>query len=633
MDQPHPDAFDLDRLAERLGAAPGAPLAMPTQDLGRAPGRAMLAPPERRVLLIRAAALAFSLAVASAAFHLFLRFGLADGAHWLDWVRAGLIWLTTWWLAWGAAQAGAGLQVRGPAVPAAAGPLRTRTVILVPVCNEDPETTFARIAAMDTSLAATGESDRFAFAVLSDTRDPAVAAAERMAFLGLVAERDGEGRMFYRRRTDNRGRKAGNIEDFLTRHGGRWDFALVLDADSLMEGATMVEMARRMEAAPRLGLLQTLPRIVRAGTLFGRAQAFSAALFAPVFARGQAAMQGHSGPFWGHNAILRIPAFTQACGLPQLPGRAPFGGAVLSHDYVEAALLARAGWQVRLDTDLAGSFEEGPANLLDHAKRDRRWAQGNLQHIGVIGAAGLTPWHRFTLLQGIFAYLAPLFWIAFMVASIAATLTAQPPDFFVPGSPTPVFPVDRTGAALALVLGIFGLLFVPKLLIAAQAVWSGRAAAFGGGGAVLRRTLGEIALSSLTAPVHLMFTARAVLQVLLGRDGGWPASRRECGRLSLTEAWTASRWIALAGLAGLTVTAALAPALILWLLPVLLPMAAAPLAIAALSRSARAFATPEDLDPSAVLRRLLRRLGRPLAGEPSPAARFSRPETALARVA
>jgi membrane glycosyltransferase len=165
---------------------------------------------------------------------------------------------------------------------------------------------------------------------------------------------------------------------------------VILDADSLMEGATILEMIRRIEAEPRLGLLQTLPRVVRARSRFGRAMQFAAGFHSPVFARGLAAMQGRTGPFWGHNAIVRLRAWAESCGLPELPGRAPFGGHILSHDYVEAALLARAGWTVRLDPDLGGSYEEGPENIIDHAKRDRRWCQGNLQHLRIVFAQGLT---------------------------------------------------------------------------------------------------------------------------------------------------------------------------------------------------------------------------------------------------
>ncbi len=263
------------------------------------------------------------------------------------------------------------------------------TAILVPVYNEDPVATFARIAAMDASLRATGPGDRFHFAILSDTRSDEVAARERIWFLRLLADTHGEGRIFYRRRTQNKGRKAGNIEDFIKRAGAAYEFAIILDADSLMEGATMVEMVRRMEAAPDLGLLQTLPTIIRAKSRFGRTMQFAGAFYSPIFARGLAMMQGRTGPFWGHNAIVRVKAFAQSCGLPELSGRPPFGGHILSHDYVEAALLARAGWTVRVDDDLAGSYEEAPENIIDHAKRDRRWCQGNLQHARLIFAPGL----------------------------------------------------------------------------------------------------------------------------------------------------------------------------------------------------------------------------------------------------
>jgi membrane glycosyltransferase len=610
-DHPAAAGFDLERLAERLGEAPPAPLAMPVQRLDAVPATGRrLPPPGRRVVWLRAAALGFSLAAAAAAFLLFLSFGLADGLIALDVARAVLILLTTWWLAWGAAQAGVGLLSRPAAPPRDAGPVTAATVVLVPVHHEDAAAVFARVAAMHEGLAATGWGERFAIAVLSDSRDPAVLAAERAAFLHCLRETGAEGRLFWRRRGDNRGRKAGNVADFLTRHGAAWDFAIVLDADSLMDGETMVEMVRRMQADPGLGLLQTLPRLVRGRSLFARAMQFSAGLFGPVYARGLAAMQGSCGPFWGHNAIFRIRAFADSCGLPELPGPPPFGGGILSHDYVEAALLARAGWRVRLDPDLGGSFEEGPATLVDHARRDRRWAQGNLQHARLLATAGLAPWHRFTFVQGIFAYLAPLFWLAFLAASIAAAVLAPPPDFFAPGNPVPVFPIDATAQAVALFAGIFGLLFLPKVLIAAAAVVSGRAAAFGGAPRLAGATLAEIALSSAVAPLLLMYQTRAVLQILAGRDGGWPAQPRDGGSLSLAEAWAATRWIALAGGGALAVTAGLAPALAAWLLPVLGPMLLAAPVLWLLSMPApRSFATPEECRPPAVLRRFTRRLG------------------------
>ncbi|SEN95025.1 membrane glycosyltransferase [Pseudorhodobacter antarcticus] len=554
----------------------------------------------------RALACAASVLAAFAAGLVFLVYGAADGLSWIDAVRAGLISLSTWWLAWGAATALLGLTAHLPAPPTNTNPIRGTTVIIVPVYNEDPRDTFARIAAMDASLHACGPQFTIDFAVLSDTRDDAIAADERQWFAHLTAQQAGAGRMFYRRRTDNTGRKAGNIEDFITTSGAAWDYAVILDADSLMEGATVLEMIRRMEGDPSLGLLQTLPKTVGAQTLFGRAMQFSAVFHSPAFARGVAAMQGRSGPFWGHNAIVRMRAWAESCGLPVLSGPPPFGGHILSHDSVEAALLARAGWTVRLDDDLQGSYEGGPENIIDHAKRDRRWCQGNLQHTKVIRAPGLLAWNRFSLFQGIFAYAAPLIWLAFIAASIAAIPLADELNYFPQANwPFPVFPNDQTSKAIGLALGVFGLLVMPKLLVALDAIRTGRARGFGGAGKTLRAVLAELALTSLIAPILLAFQSRSVIQVLLGRDGGWPTNNRGDGGLSAQTAWVAGRWIMLWGAGGIAVTQTLAPVLTLWLMPVALPMILAPLLIWWTARPAAAtrFSVPQDSTPPPILAR------------------------------
>ncbi len=532
----------------------------------------------------RATALGLSFALAAGAGLLFLQFGLADGLDIMDVVRTVLIFGTTFWLAWGAVQGLAGLFWRNRPL-ARATTIEGRTAILVPVYNEDPTVTFARIAAMDASLAAEGMTDKFDFAILSDTRREEIADAERHWFLHLIAERQAEGRIFYRRRANNIGKKAGNVEDFFTASGAAYDYALILDADSLMEGATIVEMVRRMEAEPEMGLLQSLPKIIRARSRFGRAQQFSASFFSPIFARGLALMAGRTGPFWGHNALVRVKAFAASCGLPALAGQPPFGGHILSHDYVEAALLARAGWLVRLDPDLEGSFEEGPENIVDFAKRDRRWCQGNLQHSRLLQAPGLKPWSRFVFLQGILAYTAPLLWLGFIVASILAPLFVPAPDYFPdPHLLFPVFPSNETSKAIGLAFGVFGLLLLPKLLIALEATLTGRARPFGGGLRALVSTLWELIMSSLIAPVMLMFTTRSVVQVLMRVDAGWPTNNRGDGTLGLADAWAASRWIVATGAALLLAAWALAPDLVGWLLPVALPMMAAPVLIAWTSR-------------------------------------------------
>ncbi len=547
-----------------------------------------------------------SLAAAASGFLLFLQFGRADGLDWIDIVRAVLILLSTFWLAWGAAQGLLGLTTRPKHPEIAPMPIRGRTVILVPVYNEDPVTTFARIAAMDASLVGQDAGATFDFAILSDTRSEAIAVRERLWFLRLVHDRQAEGRIFYRRRAVNSGRKAGNIEDFIQTSGAAYDYAMILDADSLMDGATIIEMVRRMEASPELGLLQSLPKVINARSRFGRTMQFSASFYSPVFARGLAMMQGRTGPFWGHNALVRVRAFAASCGLPELRGQPPFGGHILSHDYVEAALLARAGWTVRLDDDLEGSFEEGPENIIDHAKRDRRWCQGNLQHARLVTAPGLKGWSRWVFVQGILAYIAPLFWLAFILASIAAQFFHAPPDYFPEDNwPFPVFPVDETTKAIGLAVGIFGLLLLPKILIALDAAASGRAAGFGGGARAFASTFSELLMSSIMAPIMLMYQTRSVFQVLTGRDGGWPTNNRGDGRLSIADAWQASGWISLVGAVGLAAVYFLAPGLVLWLLPVALPMILAPFVISWSSQDSRSelMTVPSEVHPAPIIGR------------------------------
>ena len=557
------------------------------------------------VLSARVFALVVSIGLGAGAAALFLQFGAADGYQWVDGVRSALVFITTFWLAWGAVQSVEGLVAsRRPAAPMTTQ-ITTRTAILMPVYNEDPAAVFARVAAMDDAIARHGLTEHFDFAILSDTQNDQLGAEEERWFVHLWDDRAQDARkaqgkavrFFYRRRRRNTGRKAGNIQDFFETSGANYDFALILDADSLMDGATMAEMVRRMQADPKLGLLQTLPRIINAHSRFGRAMQFAAGFYSPVFAQGQAAMQGSTGAFWGHNALVRVRAFAESCALPELSGPPPFGGHILSHDYVEAALLARAGWSVRVDPDLDGSFEEGPENMIDFAKRDRRWCQGNLQHIRVISAPGLKAWSRFAFFQGILSYIAPLFWMMFLASNLYATATAPEPDFFPePFQLFPVFPSDQTSKAVGVAVGVFGLLVLPKVLILLDAVLRGRVAQFGGAVIAMRGMLRELLLSSINAPIMLMWQTRAVLQVLSGRDGGWPAQTRGDGRLTLIEAFAAGWWIQLWGIGVIFLTHVFASDLLMWVLPIGIPLLLAPLVIWLSSHPSDGpvFLTPEE---------------------------------------
>jgi membrane glycosyltransferase len=570
------------------------------------------------VLVRRLGAVVFSLLASLAATELFIRYANTDGMSAVDDFRCALIAVSTAWLAWGAALSLLGLLYYPEPIERlpVERPLKGRTAILVPIYNEDPVSTFSRVAAMDEGLEQLGVGDRFDFALLSDTTNEAIAEEEALWWARLVHDRNAEGRIFYRRRTSNTGKKAGNIEDFIRRSGGGYEYALILDADSLMEPATILEMARRIEADANLGLLQTLPMIVHARSFFGRAMQFSASYFSPVFARGVAMLQGNEGPFWGHNAIVRVHAFAESCGLPPLNGKPPFGGQIMSHDYVEAALLARAGWKVRLDPDLVGSYEESPENLLEHAKRDRRWCQGNLQYSRLLFAPNFKLWSRLVFAQGIMAYVSSPIWLLFVITSIAAPYFAPRPDYFPePHFPFPIFPADETMMAVLLVVGIWCLLVLPKIIIVGRGMATGDNRGFGGTPHAFASTLVEVVFSSLIAPLMLWFQSRAVLQVLLGADGGWSAANRGGGRVSLGDAWAASRWIVVSGIAALALAWFMAESIIVWLIPIAGPMIIAPLLIWATSQGAERgrlsyfFLTPSERYPSPVLTARARILG------------------------
>ncbi len=562
------------------------------------------------VLFRRLGALLFAVIVTIGATDLFIRYADTDGMSLVDDFRCGLIALTTLWLAWGAALSLMGLLYLPEPIPRVPDdqPIKGRTAILVPIYNEDPVSTFSRLAAMDQGFAAIGATALFDFALLSDTTSETIAEEEALWWARLVKERQAEGRIFYRRRSTNIGKKAGNIEDFIRRAGAAYDYALILDADSLMDPRTVVEMVRRMEADSELGLLQTLPVIIHARSFFGRAMQFSASYFSPVFARGVAMLQGREGPFWGHNALVRVRAFAESCGLPQLSGKAPFGGHIMSHDYVEAALLARAGWKVRLDSDLLASFEEGPENLLEHAKRDRRWCQGNMQYVKLVLAPKLKLWSRLVFLQGIMAYIASPIWLLFLITSLASPFFAPPPDYFPePHFPFPIFPVDETMMAVVLVVGIWCLLVLPKFIIIVRGIATRDNARFGGTVHALVSTLTEIVFSSLIAPLMLWYQSRAVLQVLFGVDGGWSAANRGGGRMSLNDAWLSSWGIVLTGIVALGFTLTAAPDMIAWLLPIAGPMIISPLLIWATSYNAEHgvlryfFLTPTEVQAAPVM--------------------------------
>ncbi len=291
----------------------------------------------------------------------------------------------------------------------------TSTALVFPIYNEDVVRVYEGLRVTYESLEKTGQLERFDFFILSDSTNTDKWVEEERRWYDLIRELGALGRIYYRRRVTNEGKKSGNIRDFLNTWGRRYRYFIVFDADSVMRGQTVVDLVKLMETHPSVGLIQTVPALVNAESLFGRIQQFANRLYAPIFIAGINYWAQGIANYWGHNAIVRTEPFMEYCDLPQLPGRKPFGGQILSNDFVEAALLLKENWLGWIAYDLEGSYEESPQGLIENAQRDRRWCQGNLQHGLVLFARGLRGLSRLHLLQGIFGYLAGPLWFLFLL--------------------------------------------------------------------------------------------------------------------------------------------------------------------------------------------------------------------------
>lgn len=544
------------------------PLAMPVQDFSVAPielhKRTFNVDLWARRLLV----VLLALLPASIAAHEMRRSIGLDGISLWEGLYLALFIPLFAWIAFGFATSLVGFLVltvgKGQGVrPYRARPttaLRGRTAVLLPVCNEDFQGVLSRLSIMERSLAQVMGGERFEFFILSDS-NPENGDAERVAYLKMRGSFSRP--VHYRRRALNIGRKPGNIAEWVQRFGGGYDYMIVLDADSVMSGQTMARLATDLERHPQVGLIQTVPSIVGATTFFARWQQFASRLFGPISAAGMIWWTGSEGMFWGHNAILRTRAFAQSCGLPELPGRAPFGGHIMSHDMIEAALLRRRGWDVHI-VMADDSFEEFPPSLPDLATRDRRWCQGNIQHVPLIpGIAGLHSVSRFQLLVGASAYCTSPLWLALMLVVLGGAVAGVwPPSAILP-----------SGALLGLTAVI---LFGPKLLAMLWALADpARRIGFGGGVRMTRGVLADIALSILMAPISMLTQTINLFGILMGRKSSWNGQTRDRDGMAILPAIWLFKWHILLG-ALLTLLAVKSGTSIGWIMPVVVGLVLAP---------------------------------------------------------
>ena len=491
-------------------------------------------------------------------------------------------------------------------------PPDVRTAVVMPICNEHVARVFAGLRATYESVAASEALRHFDFFILSDSSEPDTLAAERHAWRTLCESVHGFGHIFYRWRRHRIKRKSGNIADFCRRWGSHYRYMVVLDADSVMTGECLTTLARLMEANPSTGIIQTAPRGAGRETLYARVQQFATQVYGPLFTAGLHFWQLGESFYWGHNAIIRLEPFMRHCALGRLPGPGPFSGEILSHDFVEAALMRRAGWKVWMAYDLPGSYEEMPPNLLDELKRDRRWCLGNLINSRMLIWTGLHPAHRALFVTGIMAYVSAPLWLlslglssAFLVLHVVTV-----PEYFVqPRQLFPIWPEWDAHATLLFLIGTFGVLFLPKILGGVFVVMRG-ARPFGGAGPVAASVLLEMLFASALAPVRMLFHTRFVIAALAHLKIHWKSPPREDAETSWGEAARRHGFQALLGLSWTVAVYWLAPSYIWWLLPITgalvlaIPVSvySSRVSLGRAARRARLFLIPDEAAPPMELR-------------------------------
>ena len=516
-----------------------------------------------------------------------------------------------------------------------------RTAILIPIYNEDVKRVIAGLRTTFASVRQTGSMKRFDFFLLSDTTDPDVWIEEEEAWYRFCKEEDAFGRVFYRKRTSNTKRKSGNVADFCRRWGKSYRYMAVFDADSIMSGETLVRLVQIMEARPDIGILQTPPKAVNRETLIARVQQFANHVYGPLLAAGLHFWQLGDAQYCGHNAILRVEPFIKHCELPRLPGKGPLSGDILSHDYVESALMCRAGYGIWLTYDLRGSWEETPPTLIDELKRDRRWCQGNLQHTRLLFTRGFFPAHRALFINGILSYGSALLWLAFLTVNSVQAISEvlfEPVYMPILRKFLPEMPVWRPHWAVSLLGSTTLLLFLPKFLGALPILLADfRARLYGGKIRLFFSILLEVALSMILTPIRMIFHSLFVISTLLGKSVGWGTQSRDDRGTTWREAFRAHWWGSLLGICWATVVYWIIPSFFWWITPITFSLGlSVPIsvftgraAVGRFFRKAGLFLIPEEVERPPELVVLDENLSRPAPYTPFP---FSRKQGFLRAV-
>ncbi|MCX7567177.1 glucans biosynthesis glucosyltransferase MdoH [Sulfitobacter sp. F26169L] len=459
--------------------------------------------------------------------------GGMSGMEWvlLCMIGATFVWVTLSVSTVGVAIGGLLARARADAQPAS-DVQGIDVALLVPVYNEVPQNVFGNAVAMLDDLAARNGPHNYSLFILSDTRDDAIAEQEWRAYQDLRTHAPDGFDVYYRRRTMNTDKKVGNLAEWTRGWGAAYEGMVVLDADSLMTGRAIERLASELSRDPDAGLIQTFPMLIGAQTVFARLQQFSNIAYGWLLAEGLATWARSEGNYWGHNAIIRTRAFASSAMLPHVRGPHGRDQLILSHDFVEAGLLRRAGWGVRFLPRVTGSFEETPATLIDYVIRDRRWCRGNLQHLRLLGTKGLHPVSRFHMFHGAVAYLLSPAWFFLLVVWALLGKDSETNVIRYFNEANPLFPdwppaMSHIDSAVFLVI-MYAMLLTPKIAGAGIIAATPRAARmFGGAGPFLGNFLVEVALSVAYAPIMMIQQSKAVLRAMTSSQEAWAPQSRE----------------------------------------------------------------------------------------------------------
>jgi membrane glycosyltransferase len=553
---------------------PRAPMEMPAQDFQAefrdrdAPG----ASPVRGVWLWRLLAFGPALVATLGLTWVILGWFSDQGINIVEGILLTLIAFNFFWIAFTVSTVLLGLVSLGRRQrrnrPVRIEPLKV--ALLMPIYNEEPWYVLGNARSMLEELRARGGIHSYDMFILSDTQDDDIAAKERDSVRTLQASLSPGLTLYYRRRPRNTDRKVGNIAEWVSGWGAAYPAMLVLDADSLMTGRAIIRLTDALARDPGAGLIQSFPHLIGAQTMFARMQQFANGVYGEALAEGVSRWCGQEGNYWGHNAIIRTAAFASCAGLPHLRTTGGREQLIMSHDFVEAGLLRRAGWGVRFLPRIRGSYEETPQTLIDHILRDRRWCQGNLQHLKLLRSRGFRSISRFHMFHGAVGYLMSPIWFALLVmwALIGVGEDASVLTYFNASNPLiPTWPEVSDSRHVLIIVLMYAMLLAPKLMaILAIPLTGARFGEFGGGWRFALSFLSEVLLAVLYAPILMVQQMVAVFRVMFGLQKGWTPQARAGGHYGVA---TLMKCHAIETISGTALTAGILAGLVSpWLLPI-----------------------------------------------------------------